>query len=80
MFDLGFFRSGCFDNGLMTPVHELVHGLGFVHEHNRPDRDSFVVVNHENIEAGKEGNFGKRTQGYSDYFQKESVNPMNTPS
>ena len=26
---------GCFDNGLETPVHELMHTLGFVHEHNR---------------------------------------------
>ena len=25
----------CFDNGLMTPVHELLHTLGFVHEHER---------------------------------------------
>ena len=74
------FPSGCFENGLITPVHELVHALGFVHEHTRPDRDSFVVVNPENIEAGKEGNFGKRTQGYSDYFEKGSVNTMNTPS
>ena len=28
-------NSRCFDNGLMTPVHELLHTLGFVHEHER---------------------------------------------
>ena len=45
----------------------------------RPDRDSFVSVNFENIKTGKEGNFALRTQGYSDYFPKDSVNAMNTP-
>ena len=63
----------------MGPVHELVHALGFVHEHTRPDRDSFVSVNFDNIKTGKEGNFEKRPQGYSDFFPKDSVNPMNTP-
>ena len=39
-----YLNSGCFDNGLVTPVHELLHTLGFVHEHTRPDRDKFVEV------------------------------------
>ena len=39
-----FLNSGCFDDGLVTPVHELLHTLGFVHEHTRPDRDKFVKV------------------------------------
>ena len=37
-----YLNSGCFDDGLVTPVHELLHTLGFVHEHTRPDRDKFV--------------------------------------
>ena len=44
----------------MVPVHELLHTLGFVHEHTRPDRDNFVEVNTDNIVSGKEGNFKKR--------------------
>ena len=30
-----FLNSACFDRGLIVPVHELLHTLGFVHEHNR---------------------------------------------
>ena len=63
----------------MTPVHELLHTLGFVHEHTRPDRDNFVEVNMDNVKPGKEGNFEKRKQGYSDYFEKGSVNSENSP-
>ena len=63
----------------MGPVHELLHTLGFVHEHTRPDRDDFISVNMDNIEAGKEKNFEKRLEGTSDLFEKGSVDSRNTP-
>ena len=69
----------CFDSGLITPVHELMHCLGFVHEHTRPDRDNFVAVNTDNIVAGAEKNFEKRKQGYSDFFDEGSVNAEHSP-
>ena len=28
-------NRGCFNNGLVDPVHLLLHTLGFPHEHNR---------------------------------------------
>ena len=30
-----YLNAACFDRGLIVPVHELMHTLGFVHEHNR---------------------------------------------
>ncbi len=38
-------------------IHELGHCLGLVHEHQRPDRDSYVIINWDNILTGKEYNF-----------------------
>ncbi|XP_050728189.1 astacin-like metalloprotease toxin 2 [Eriocheir sinensis] len=40
--------------------HELLHALGLYHEHNRPDRDSHVDVNWDNIAEGSVKNFIKR--------------------
>ena len=33
---------GCLD--IVTIKHEVIHSIGFVHEHQRPDRDSFVRI------------------------------------
>ncbi|XP_052565980.1 astacin-like metalloprotease toxin 2 [Culex pipiens pallens] len=34
---------------LGTPLHELMHVLGFLHQHTRPDRDLYVEVLYENV-------------------------------
>jgi hypothetical protein len=36
-------------------VHELLHCLGFWHEHQRPDRDNFVQINCGNVQGGCNG-------------------------
>ena len=38
-------------------AHEIAHALGLIHEHQRPDRDSYVTVNTANIRRGYEGYF-----------------------
>nr|AJD25313.1 hatching enzyme-like protein [Plectreurys tristis] len=50
--------NGCVYFG--TIAHEMLHALGFLHEHTRSDRDSYVRINWSNIKKGHEHNFIKR--------------------
>uniref|UniRef100_A0A5S6R4P4 Metalloendopeptidase n=1 Tax=Trichuris muris TaxID=70415 RepID=A0A5S6R4P4_TRIMR len=50
--------------------HELLHTIGFQHEHSRPDRDTFVVVKWDNVKEYAVTNFEK--------FSWSSF-PVNTP-
>jgi Astacin (Peptidase family M12A) len=38
-------------------THEIMHALGFIHEHTRADRDRYVAVNWKNIEEDKQSQF-----------------------
>jgi N-acetylneuraminic acid mutarotase len=49
-------------------VHEILHALGMGHEQSRCDRDGYVQIVWANIQVGREGNFQKRCDGYSDLF------------
>jgi hypothetical protein len=42
-----------------TIMHEFLHAFGFHHEQKRTDRDDWVIINWENIQAGAENNFVK---------------------
>ncbi|XP_075215362.1 low choriolytic enzyme-like, partial [Lycorma delicatula] len=44
-----------------TIQHELLHALGFWHEHTRYDRDKYVNIIWGNVARGREFNFYKKT-------------------
>ncbi|XP_067365587.1 meprin A subunit beta-like isoform X1 [Channa argus] len=50
---------GQYCDSLATAEHEFLHALGFYHEQSRSDRDDYVTIQFQNIQAGYESNFAK---------------------
>ncbi|XP_065365550.1 hatching enzyme 1.2-like [Calliphora vicina] len=42
-----------------TAIHELMHALGFLHEQNREERDTFVSIQYQNIQPSAMSNFDR---------------------
>jgi len=72
-------NSACFRDGMIVPVHQLLHTLGFVEEHTRPDRDDFITVNEENIAPDFIRSFAKRPYGDAEFYPSGSVDHQHTP-
>lgn len=68
-------ESACFspwDN--RTPIHEIGHALGLIHEHQRPDRDTYITVNTGNLtEKGKSNVLTKATTSFTTSYDYASV-------
>lgn len=54
LYDVG---KGCFQRGKIW--HEILHTLGFYHQHSATDRDDYILVVQENIADGSERFFNK---------------------
>ncbi|KAI6235998.1 Metalloendopeptidase [Aphelenchoides besseyi] len=51
-----------------TIIHELMHVIGFIHEHQRDDRDTFVKIIWKNVIDGANADFDKISSvGLSNY-------------
>ncbi|KNC22839.1 hypothetical protein FF38_08045 [Lucilia cuprina] len=50
-------NRGCFVKG--TIMHELLHVLGFYHQHNVPERDEYITIIEGNVKDGQMKNFNK---------------------
>jgi len=46
-------------NDVGTPIHEIMHALGYWHEQSRPDRDDYIWIYRDNIDDRMEYNFNK---------------------
>ncbi|XP_073692129.1 six-cysteine containing astacin protease 1 [Garra rufa] len=65
-------RAGCISLNIVQ--HELLHALGFHHEHNRSDRDKHVQILFTNIIPGQEHNFDKiKTNNLKTAYDYSSV-------
>ncbi|XP_013101001.2 hatching enzyme 1.2 [Stomoxys calcitrans] len=45
-----------------TTIHELMHALGFLHEQNREERDSYVNIQYQNIQPSAKSNFDRASR------------------
>ncbi|KAB0803568.1 hypothetical protein PPYR_00538 [Photinus pyralis] len=51
-----------------TMLHEMLHVVGFKHQHSSPERDDYVTIKIENVMDGFEIQFGKYTPDYLSSF------------
>ncbi|CAF1249392.1 unnamed protein product [Adineta ricciae] len=66
--DVSLAKPGCVYENIA--MHELLHAVGFAHEQTRPDRDSYVTINYNNIQSGTESNFQRYLTSDVNTFSK----------
>jgi hypothetical protein len=61
-----------------TAVHEILHSLGIYHEQSRSDRDNFIEIRWQNIQANAVHNF-QTVPGSVDYYDYDYGSIMHYP-
>ncbi|MGP9799495.1 M12 family metallopeptidase [Rheinheimera sp. NSM] len=54
-------KDSCIYPSSHAIFHEILHALGFFHEHTRPDRDDFITVHWNNISSEYQVDYNKLT-------------------
>ncbi len=45
--------DGCLSKSYVgIAIHEMMHAIGFAHEHQRPDQEDYIDVLYDNIQPG----------------------------
>ncbi|XP_064646659.1 uncharacterized protein LOC135499675 isoform X2 [Lineus longissimus] len=76
--DLNLNRNSCLAKD-GTIQHELLHSFGYWHEHTRPDRDSWVTINMDNVEPDYQNNFEKQPNSHINGFDYDYSSIMQYP-
>ncbi|XP_065644182.1 low choriolytic enzyme isoform X4 [Hydra vulgaris] len=68
------FGNSCTQKLVM--IHELLHVLGFEHEHQRVDRDIYITVNMSNVQKGFEHEFIRHQINWTTYYTPYDINSV----
>jgi hypothetical protein len=62
------FNTDSKKRNMRTYLHETGHTLGLKHEHQRPDRDNYIIYYPDSVQTGMKHNFYKMTEGSYNYY------------